>query len=358
MVPLTMPEHAGDPVTGQRLAQRAQQRDRAGDAGLVVEVDAGRAAASCSVGAVLGEQRLVGGDDRCPRRSAVQQQRPGRLDAADHLDDDVDVVAGDQRGGVGGEQRRVDRQVAVRGRAGARRCRPARAAHRPGRRGRRPGRAAAARPREPTTPQPSRATLIGCAACARPAVTARPSAQQVVLGLAAHDQPRRSPPRDRDDRRPRHVVVVAGHRAAVGAGRRRPRSGRPGRRRRAATRRGRRCRRSRSACRRRGPAPARRRERPGGQQAGVVGVVERGADVVAHAAVDGDVGRGSPPSSVDLLDGADLVERDGRRPDDRPARLDRRAAARQARAAALSRDDRASDAADCRRASAGRPRPA
>ena len=42
-----------------------------------------------------------------------QQQGAGRLDAADHLDDEVDVVARDQRGGVGGEQRRVDGQVAV-----------------------------------------------------------------------------------------------------------------------------------------------------------------------------------------------------------------------------------------------------
>ena len=41
MVPLTMPSTRAHPVAGQRLAQRAQQRDRPGDGGLEVEVDAG-----------------------------------------------------------------------------------------------------------------------------------------------------------------------------------------------------------------------------------------------------------------------------------------------------------------------------
>ena len=57
--------------------------------------------------------------------------------------------------------------------------------------------------------------------------------------------------------------------------------------------------------------------------AGVVGVVERGADVVAHPAVDGDVGARSAAVELDRLDGADLVEREGARPGDRPAGLDR-----------------------------------
>jgi hypothetical protein len=55
-----------------------------------------------------------------------------------------------------------------------------------------------------------------------------------------------------------------------------------------------------------------------GQHGGVAGVVEGGADVVAHAAVDADV-RAQPREH---LDGADLVQRDGRRPGDGPPRLD------------------------------------
>ena len=50
----------------------------------------------------------------------------------------------------------------------------------------------------------------------------------------------------------------------------------------------------------------------------VGGVVERGADVVAHAAVHGDV----LADAGDVLDGADGVERDARASDDGAARLD------------------------------------
>ena len=39
-----------------------------------------------------------------PFSSADEDQRAGRLDAADHLDHQVDVVAGHQARGVGGEQ--------------------------------------------------------------------------------------------------------------------------------------------------------------------------------------------------------------------------------------------------------------
>ena len=62
--------------------------------------------------AVLGEQRLVGGDDRGAGLQRGEDQRAGRLDAADDLDHDVDVVAGGQGLRVGGEQGWVDREVA------------------------------------------------------------------------------------------------------------------------------------------------------------------------------------------------------------------------------------------------------
>ncbi len=67
VVPLTMPSTRRTLSPARRLAQRAQQRDRAGDGGLVVEVDAVLLGGRVQRGAVLGEQRLVGGDDRRSR---------------------------------------------------------------------------------------------------------------------------------------------------------------------------------------------------------------------------------------------------------------------------------------------------
>src|SRR5688500_7858424 len=60
-----------------------------------------------------------------------------------------------------------------------------------------------------------------------------------------------------------------------------------------------------------------------GERGGVVGVVEGGADVVAHAPVDGDVRAPCAPVELDLLDGADLVDGAHGWTDDRPAGLDR-----------------------------------
>ena len=51
------------PVAGQRLAQRSQQRDRAGNARLEVEIEASCITGLVQLGAVLGEERLVPGDD-------------------------------------------------------------------------------------------------------------------------------------------------------------------------------------------------------------------------------------------------------------------------------------------------------
>lgn len=93
-------------VTGQGLAQRAQQRDRPGDGGLVVEVDLVLLGRGIQRRAVLGEQRLVGGDDGGAVLHRPQDQAAGGLDATDHLDDDVG--ARDQVVRVGGEQGRVD----------------------------------------------------------------------------------------------------------------------------------------------------------------------------------------------------------------------------------------------------------
>ena len=124
-----------------------------------------------------------------------------------------------------------------------------------------------------------------------------------------------------DHRRPRHEVVVRRHRAAVGAGHRHREqvaggdvagqvdvvhhdvaalavlAHHPGA----------------------GPA---RRPTPATRRRVVPRAVQRRAQVVAHPAVDRHVGAHSAVVQRDRLDGADRVERQRRRPDDRPAGLD------------------------------------
>jgi hypothetical protein len=102
-----------DVVSGHRLAQGAQQRDGARHARLEVEVGAVHLGGPVDGRAVLGQQRLVGGDHRLAVRHGGQNEGPRRLDAADHFDDDVHVVAGDQGLGVGREQGGVDVGVAL-----------------------------------------------------------------------------------------------------------------------------------------------------------------------------------------------------------------------------------------------------
>jgi hypothetical protein len=101
-------EHTADGVPGQRLAQRPQQRDGAGYRRLVVQVGAVLAGRAVNLRAVLGQQGLVRGDHRFTNLQRGEQQRPGRLDAADHLHHDVHVRPGDQRVRVRSEQRKID----------------------------------------------------------------------------------------------------------------------------------------------------------------------------------------------------------------------------------------------------------
>src|SRR6185312_2104018 len=82
-------EHTAYVVARERLAQRAQQRDRPGDCGLVVQVDAVVGGRLVQRRAVLGEQGLVGGDHAGAVLHRPQDEAAGRLDAPDHLDDDV-----------------------------------------------------------------------------------------------------------------------------------------------------------------------------------------------------------------------------------------------------------------------------
>ncbi|CAB4723534.1 unannotated protein [freshwater metagenome] len=97
-------EHPRHAIAGQRLAQRAQDRDRPRDSRLVVEVAPGPLGSLVERRAVLGEQRLVGRHDAGSVGQRGEDEGAGRLDAADHLDHQVDVVACHQALGVGGEQ--------------------------------------------------------------------------------------------------------------------------------------------------------------------------------------------------------------------------------------------------------------
>lgn len=102
-------QHPLDRVSGERLAHGADDRDRPRDRSLVVHVDPGLVGRVVERGAVFGEQGLVGRDDRRPTGDRAQQQGARRLDAAHDLDDDVRSV--DERLGVVGEERTVDRRV-------------------------------------------------------------------------------------------------------------------------------------------------------------------------------------------------------------------------------------------------------
>ncbi len=91
-------------VAVQRLAQRAEQRDRARDGGLVVEVGTAFERGVVDRATVLGEQRLVRGDHALTGPERLGQPGPSRFDATDDLDHHVDIVALDQPERVRREQ--------------------------------------------------------------------------------------------------------------------------------------------------------------------------------------------------------------------------------------------------------------
>ena len=100
VVPLTMP------IT-RRMRSPASDSRSGRMSGMPPATDASNSrstpapsAVSNSSRADVGEQLLVGGDDGLARLQRVEDQRACRLDAADDLDDDVDVGIADDRGGV------------------------------------------------------------------------------------------------------------------------------------------------------------------------------------------------------------------------------------------------------------------
>ena len=109
MVPLTMPttrlirSPASDCVSG-RITGIAPAT-----AASKYRSHGGVSAASASSPVSSASSALLAVTTDLPGVERRQQQRRGAVDAADHLDDDVDVVAGDQRLRVGGEQLRRER---------------------------------------------------------------------------------------------------------------------------------------------------------------------------------------------------------------------------------------------------------
>jgi hypothetical protein len=92
----------------QALAQDADHRDAAAHRGLVVDVDPGVLGGGEDLGAVLGEQRLVGGDHVLAGGDRGQGRVLGEGGAADQLAHDVDVAARDGALDIAGEQRTID----------------------------------------------------------------------------------------------------------------------------------------------------------------------------------------------------------------------------------------------------------
>ena len=106
------PRHA---VAGKALAQCLDNRDPAGDGGLEGERDAGLLGAPGKARSVLGDQRLIGGDDvlAASQRGLDDVERDS-IGAADQLDDRIDFRIGRHGGGVlvPAHRRQIDAAVA------------------------------------------------------------------------------------------------------------------------------------------------------------------------------------------------------------------------------------------------------
>jgi hypothetical protein len=107
--------HPADAVTGERLAQRPDQRDATTDRGLEEDVDARALGRLEQLPTMGGDELLVGGDDRLAAHQRLDDEAAGGLDAADDLDHDVDVGVVDHGGGVVGEAASRQRQSPILG---------------------------------------------------------------------------------------------------------------------------------------------------------------------------------------------------------------------------------------------------
>ncbi len=113
MVPFTMPMtwSMGSPSNDSRSGRTSGMPPPTAASNSTSTPDASAVANTSA--AVVGQQLLVGGDDRLARLERVEDELAGRLDAPDHLDDHVDVGIVHDRGGVVGEavQGQIDPSV-------------------------------------------------------------------------------------------------------------------------------------------------------------------------------------------------------------------------------------------------------
>ena len=111
--PVHDPGHAPDAIPRQGFAQRANERDAAGDGRLEEKIDARAFGRLEELLAGVGEELLVGRHDGLPGLERLGDERACRLDPADHLDDDVDVGVGDDGLAVLREPVRRERHVSL-----------------------------------------------------------------------------------------------------------------------------------------------------------------------------------------------------------------------------------------------------
>ena len=103
-------DHAADGLAAQALPQAAHERDAARHRRLEQQVHAAAVGGLEQLDADVGEQLLVGRHDRLAAGQRRGDQLAGRLDAADHLDDEVDLGIDDDVVDVAGQHawRKVD----------------------------------------------------------------------------------------------------------------------------------------------------------------------------------------------------------------------------------------------------------
>ena len=142
VVPLTMPEHAPDRLAAQALAQGPHERDAAGHRRLEQQVPPGRVGGGEQLGADVGQQLLVGRDDRLAVLAA-RSRISSRAGSMPPMTSTTTSIVGvlDHRVGVAGEHGSGAGRRRARGTGCARRPGRPRAADRCGPRWRRPARA-------------------------------------------------------------------------------------------------------------------------------------------------------------------------------------------------------------------------
>ena len=106
---------AVDGLAPQALAQHPHDGDAAGHGRFEQEVPVGGGGGGEQLGADVGQQLLVGGDDGLAGGEGGEDQLTGGLDAADHLDHDVDVGIRHHGGAVTGEHAFGQLDVALAG---------------------------------------------------------------------------------------------------------------------------------------------------------------------------------------------------------------------------------------------------